>query len=56
MIKANATDSDLPLLLNKEVMKKGDMKNDFAKGKVSLLNQNIDTVFTSNGHYVIPMS
>ena len=43
MIKTNIIDSDLPLLLNKEVMKKSNIKNDFAKDKVSFLNQNIDS-------------
>ena len=56
MIKTDVTDSDLPLLLNKEAMKKGDVKIDFARDKVSFLNQNHAIVFTSSGHYAIPIS
>ena len=39
MIKTDVIDSDLPLLLRKEAMKKGDVKIDFARDKVSFLNQ-----------------
>ena len=56
MIKTDVTDSDLPLLLSKEAMKKGDVKIGFAIDKVSFLNQNVDIVFTSSGHYAIPLS
>ena len=56
MIKTDVTDSDLPLLLSKEAMKKGDVKIDFARDKVSFLNQNHAIVFTSSGHYAIPIS
>ena len=37
-------------------MKNGDVKTDFARDKVSFLNQNADIVFTLSGHYVIPIS
>ena len=56
LTKTDVIDSDLPILLSKEAMKKGDVKIDFARDKVSFLNQNIDIVFTSNGHYAIPIS
>ena len=56
MIKTDVIGSDLPLLLRKEAMKKGDVKIDFARDKVSFLIQNIDIVFTSSGHYAIPNS
>ena len=56
MIKTDVIDSDLPLLLSKEAMKKGDVKIGFAIDKVSFLNQNVDIVFTSSGHYAIPLS
>ena len=55
MIKTDVIDSDLTLLLSKEAMKKGDLKIDFAKDKVSFLNQNVDIVFTSSSHYAIPI-
>ena len=32
-------------------MKKGDIKIDFARAKVSFLNHNVEIVFTSIGHY-----
>ena len=56
MIKTDVIDSDLPLLLSKEAMKKHDVKIGFAIDKVSFLNQNVDIVFTSSGHYAIPLS
>ena len=56
MIKTDVIDSDLPLLLSKEAIKKGDVKIDFARDKVSFLNQNVDIVFTSSSHYAIPIS
>ena len=56
MIKTDVVDSDLPLLLSKEAMKKGDVKIDFAGNKVSFLNQNVDILFTPSGHYAIPIS
>ena len=37
-------------------MKNGDVKTDFARDKVSFLNQNADIVFTLSSHYVIPIS
>ena len=56
MIKIDVIDSYLPFLLSKESMKKGDLKIDFARDKVSFLNQNVDIVFTSSSHYAIPIS
>ena len=56
IIKTDVIDSDLLLLLSKEAIKKGDVKIDFARDKVSFLNQNVDIVFTSSSHYVIPIS
>ena len=51
MIKTYVIHSDLPFLLSKEAMKKGDIKIDFARAKVSFLNHNVEIVFTSIGHY-----
>ena len=48
MIKTDVIDSELPLLLSKEAMKKGDVKIDFARDKVSS--------FTSSRHFAIPIS
>ena len=56
MIKTDIIDSDLPFLLSKKTMKKGDVKIHFARDKVSFLNQNVDIVFTSSSHYAIPIS
>ena len=56
MIKTDIIDSDLPLLLSKDAMKKGDVKIDFARDKVHFLNQNVDTVFFSSSHYAISIS
>ena len=55
IIKTDVTDSDLTLLLSKETMKKDDVKIDFATDKVSFLNQTVDIVFTSSGHYALPL-
>ena len=43
MIKTGVIHSDLPLLLSKEAMKKGGVKIDFARDKVSFLNQNVES-------------
>ena len=56
VIKTDVINSDLPLLLSKEAKRKGDVKIDFTRDKVSFLNQNVDKVFISSDHYAIPIT
>ena len=56
MIKTDVIDTDFPLLLSKTAMKKANVKIDFSKGPVSMLDQKVNIVFTSRGYYVVPVS
>ena len=47
---------DLPLLLNKDSIKKGNVWIDFANEKVSFLDLNVDIILTSSGHYAVHIS
>ena len=49
-------ENDLPLLLTKGSMKKINVTVDFANDKVSFLDQNVDIILTSSGHYAVPIS
>ena len=56
MIKTDVIASDLPLLLSKEAMKKANVKIDFSNDVVKILDQKVNIVFTSSGHYAVPIS
>ena len=51
MIKTDVIQNDIPLLLSKDSMKKSNVKIDFANDKVSFLDQNVDIILISSGHY-----
>ena len=49
----DAVKSEIPLLLNKESMKKAGTQIDFVKDKVIIFGKKISLQFTSSGHYAI---
>ena len=51
LIKTDVIENELPLLLSKGSMKKSNVKIDFENDKVSFLDQNVDIILTSSGHY-----
>ena len=55
MIEVDIIDSDIPLLLSKEAMKKAKMKIDLEDDTAIVLGQRITLNTTSAGHYVIPL-
>ena len=55
-IKTDFIQNDLHLLLRKDSMKKSNVKMDFANDKVSYLDQNVDIILSSSGHYAVPIS
>ena len=56
MIKTDVIDTDLPLLLSKSAMKKANRKFDFSNDTINMLDQKVNIVFTSSGHYAVPTS
>ena len=56
MIRTDVIDTDLPLLLSKSAMKKANVKSDFPNDTVSMLDRKVKIVFTSHGHYAVPIS
>lgn len=55
MIEVDIIDSDIPLLLSKEAMKKAKMKIDLEDDTAIVLGNRITLDTTSAGHYVIPL-
>ena len=55
-ITTDIVDCVLPLLLSKAAMKKAEVKLDFVNDKVDILGSNVDLLFTSSGHYIIPLN
>ena len=55
LIKTDVIQNDIPLLLSKDSMKQSNVKIDFANDKVSFLDQNVDIILTSSGHYAVPI-
>ena len=55
MIKTNVIDTNLPLLLRKQ-LKKANLKIDFSNETVSMSDRKDKIVFTSRGHYPVPIS
>ena len=56
LIKTEVIQNDVLLLLSKDSMKKTNVKIDFANDKVSFLDQNVDIMLTSTGHYAVPIN
>ena len=49
-IKCHIVDSDLPLLLSKDAMKKAHMKLDLENDKAEIFGKEIDLDCTTSGH------
>ena len=54
LIETEVVDSQLPLLLSKEAMKKAEMTIDFVNDKAKILGNVVNLEFTSSGHYTLP--
>ncbi|XP_066911985.1 uncharacterized protein [Clytia hemisphaerica] len=54
-IETDVIDGDLPLLLSKDAMKKAEMNIDFIHDNVTIFGQTQKLMFTSSGHYCIPL-
>ena len=55
IIESDVICNDLPLLLSRSSMKKAGTKLDFEHDKVIMFGITQDLLFTSNGHYCIPL-
>ena len=56
MIQTDVIQNDLPLLLSEDSMKKSNVTIDSANDKLCFLDQNVDIILTSSGHYAVPIS
>ena len=54
-IETDVVNCDLPLLLSKDAMKKAEMNIDFSTDTVRIFGQKQKLLFTSSGHYCIPI-
>ena len=54
-IETDVIDGDLPLLLSKDAMKKAEMNIDFIHDNVTIFGHTQKLMFTSSGHYCIPL-
>ena len=55
MIKTDVVDSNIPLLLSKDAMKKASMKLDLENDTAQIFGTNVVLNETSSGHYCIPI-
>ena len=55
-IETDVTEGDIPLLLSKSSMKRGNMKVNFQDDTITILDENIPLMTTSSGHYAIPIT
>ena len=54
-IEADVVDSDIPLLLSKDSMKKAKMKLDLENDSASIFGKEVQLQCTSSGHYCVPI-
>ena len=54
-IETDVVDYEIPLLLSKDAMKKAGMSIKFATDTVTIFGRKQDLLFTSLGHYSIPL-
>ena len=54
-IETEVIKGDLPLLLSREAMKKAEMNIDFRNDSVEIFGEKRKLLFTSSGHYCIPL-
>ena len=55
MLTTDVISNDLPLLLSKEAMKRGNTQIDFASDKMNILDRDVQVIFSTSGHYCIPI-
>ena len=55
-IMTDIIDGDIPLLLSKSSMKKGQMKINFQDDTITVLDEKIPLITTSSGHYAVPIT
>ena len=56
LIETEVVDSEFPLLLSKEAMKKAEMTTDFVNDKAKILGNVVNLELTSSGHYTLPLT
>ena len=54
-IKSDVVEADIPLLLSNQTMKKAEAVLDFKKEVVMLFGKEHPLLFTTSGHYIIPL-
>lgn len=54
-LETDVIGGDLPLLLSKDAMKKAEMSIDFTNDEVTIFGHTQKLLFTSSGHYCIPL-
>ena len=54
-IRTEVVECDLPLLLSKEAMKRANTSIDFSTDTVIILGSTQKLLFTSSGHYCVPL-
>ena len=54
--ETEVVDSELPLLLSKEAIKKAEMTIDLVNDKVKILENVVNLEFASSGHYTLPLT
>ena len=55
-IETDVIEGDIPLLLSKSSMKRGNMKINFQDDTITILHEIIPLMTTSSGHYIIPIT
>ena len=55
MLTTDVISNDLPLLLSKEAMKRANTQIDFASDKINILGRDVQVIFSTSGHYCIPI-
>ena len=55
MIKADVVMNEFPLLMSKYSIEKTNLTTDFATEAGSMLDQNVEPVFTTKVHYAVPI-
>ena len=55
MLTTDVISNDLPLLLSKEDMKRANTQIDFASDKINILGRDVQAIFSTSGHYCVPI-
>ena len=54
-ITTDVVQSDIPLLLSKDAMKKAEMKLDLVHDRAEIFGKDVELQSTSSGHYCVPL-